>query len=156
MQIELSRTTFRRLVQLHIAMAVLSLVSYARLYLMPSWIDFSADFEGLIAEHFARQEPPEWQAVVAGVVFLVVGIWSIASLVGLLWFKRWARLGSWLSLIIFFVLGMLLGGKPSFSTLADDALLIFSSGLFGAIVLLSYAKGLGSEWFARSALKTEE
>lgn len=157
MKIELNQTTFRRLVQLHIAWTIIVFVTFSRQFILPSWVTFGAAFDQLAATHFRSVGPSDaliWPAM--GLALLLIG-WMIASMVGLLWFQRWARFGTWASTIGSFVLLIaIFGTTPGFSTPLDDALSLVDSALFGAILLLAYAKGYGEKWFAPATARIEE
>ena len=147
--IELNRATFRRLVQLYIVTLLLSSVPAIWQLFDPFWKSFDERFEQLVLSQFGQQAHPDWLMWTAGISFVLVGTWSVASMVGLLWFKRWARLGFWASAIPLLALASVtLGFRPYFATMLDDIFGIVGEALFGAIVLLSYAEGLGAEWFA--------
>jgi hypothetical protein len=113
---------------------------------------FSEAFDQLVVAHFGP-------SVFTGVpdTILAVGLcavlgWMLASTVGLFWFKRWARLGFWLAPLLATVLLMVLeGSRPDFSTPLADVLLTVHSATFGMIILLSYAKDYGADWFRPDA-----
>jgi hypothetical protein len=149
MRVELSRATFIRLVQLYIATGILSAGAAVYFIFSSSWQPFNNEFDLLVERHFVEPDAPDWLLwVVAGLLATIL-VWMIASMFGLLWFKRWARTGVWASLLALLGLAAVtFGTSPSATTLMDDALAIVDSALLGAILLLAYADGLGADWFA--------
>lgn len=156
MQIELNRATFRRLVQLYAVSLVLLCVTVAAELFVSEWLAFSDEFDAIVARRFGASgfdTAPYWAFGSIGAVL----IWMIASIVGLLSFKRWARFGNWASVLVGFVPMLVFDGyTPSYTSPAVDLVSEINCGLFGAIVLLSYAKGLGADWFGSPLTDVKE
>ena len=77
----------------------------------------------------------------------------LSSIAGLLWFKRWARFGSWMSLLVAIpVLWWVEGYRPSYTSPLTDWLSFVDAGLFGAVLLLAYARDYGATWFAHEQI----
>ncbi len=149
--IDLNRTAFRRMVQLHLAVLALVLGSTVLNATVPSLVAFGDGFDALVGEHFGSAFPPDHIMWPAAITFIVALIWSIVSTIGLLWFKRWARFGNWASIGLMYAVSILaFGSRPVYSTMLENVLFFISNALFGAIILLSYASGLGAQWFART------
>ena len=150
MIIDLNRTTFRRLVQIDLLLviAVLALAVYETLGAV--WSDFSDDFDALVSKHFGPPADAGFEAEIA-ILLLVLGLalWMFASLIGLYWFKRWARFGTWASMLALFLLMWLLPGQSvGYSSRFMDILTFLDSAATGMILLLAYAKDHGQIWFS--------
>lgn len=147
MAIELDRRLFKRLVWLNIICAVLG-ISATVVEEMIIFPDFEAAFDELLATQFSeRPDLPDfsWQDVVVA----LMACWALASSIGLLWFQRWARFGFWASsLAIYPAMFALYPYEPAYMMPSYEVTIFVSAALFGAIALLSYAKGCGSVWFA--------
>lgn len=142
---ELDQKAFRRLVQLYLGVELVGFgVIGVELFTPKLWA-FSDDFDRLVQEYFgATNDAAMFTALAFGVVSLTTGI---ASTVGLLWFKRWARTGFWLSILIALPLLLVPGFWLTYSTVWSDVLGFIASALFGAILLLSYSSNHGQIWF---------
>lgn len=152
MAVELDRTTFRRLVWLHVAVGSASLLAVAPQYLSDRWQTFSLAFEALVDQQLGVDTTPAAVAIAFAGIAIGAFVWMIASIVGLLRFRSWGRTGTVASTALLLVLYPLaLGSRPTFTSAVEVLLTFVDSALFGAIVLLAYAKGHGADWFARSA-----
>jgi hypothetical protein len=87
----------------------------------------------------------QWSAIGVGLIV------HIGSTVGLLWFKRPARFLYWASMLWVLGIDMVWGQHVSYSSWLLTPLDWLSSALFGAILLTSYAAGMGGDWFTRNA-----
>ena len=159
----LDQVTFRRLVWLYIACWACSIAFIGHEVLAPEWTLFGSDFDALVVRHFGPDDIFGADQSVDGPLRMFIGIgclglaWNFASMFGLLRFKRWARTGIWTSvLVLLLLLIAVFGSRPSYSTPLGDMLAAIDSGLLGAILLLSYARGLGAAWFAPSSSRIEE
>ena len=146
---ELNRTTFRRLVQTYLLLMVLTLATAVYEAFRPAWESFSADFDDLVERHFGV--PQEHWFAAAGVACSISLLWGLASAVGLLSFRRWARFGFWASFLLFSPVLMVPGFYPYYMTPWGDLLAISASAAFGAILLLAYSREHGEMWFNNSA-----
>jgi len=157
MQLELNRATFRRLVQLYAASYLISTaVIAAELLLLGGWLEFSDDFDAIVARHFGTSSFDMSEYWTLGALLFIL-TWTFASIAGLYWFKPWARFGNWASAVIASVTLLAVDGyRPSYTSPAVDFLLLINGGLFGAIVLLSYAKGFGADWFGSTLTNVKE
>ena len=151
MTFELDRAMFKRLVWLNIVASISVVVAIVPQYLVGRWADFNLAFDALVEERFGPLPLAGTVEIVALLLMAAAVTWSLASTIGLLWFKRWARVGFWLSPIICVVLLAIYDGfRPTFRSSLDDGLAAAANAVFGAVVFLSYAKGLGAEWFKAS------
>ena len=156
MQIKLNRTAFRRLVQMYMLSTAVCIALAARFLIVPRWAAFEEEFRLLAETHFGGP-PPDWLMWLSLAVGALSIEWIVVSIAGLFWFKRWARLGTWASIPgCFIAMLVMIGETPEYTTLIDDLFTMTNSALLGAIVLLSYAKGYGAEWFALPAIAAEE
>ena len=150
MIIDLNRATFRRLVQIDLLLvgALVALAVYEALG--PAWSDFSDDFDTIAAKHFGPSAYAGFEAEIAILLLLLgLALWMFASLVGLYWFKRWARFGTWASMLALFLLMWLLPGQSvGYSSRFMDILTFLDSAATGMILLLAYAKDHGQIWFS--------
>jgi len=96
MNIELSRQTFRRLVQLYLFSFVVALV--AILIEMLVWSNFIDDFDSLNIEYFG--EPSDLLLFSLGGLGLVGALAHIIAAFGLLKFKIWSKSLVWTSLLL--------------------------------------------------------
>ena len=152
---ELNRPLFRRLVQLYFlgfAFAVPVLVFEV---LDPRWSFFTDEFDALVTERFGKPDPVLEEATFwVGVASLA---WHLVSAVGLFWYKRWARLGFWMSILPFWAIMLLPGySTPTYSSPWLDTLTAALESVFGAIFLLSYSRDHGGAWFGSPAQQLSE
>ena len=139
---------FRRLVQLQIFLFLVSLLIFIGELMSEPFASFDSDFEALVTKYFGPGGLNEPTMVQAAVLITIFG-WMLSSIAGLLWFKRWARFGSWASLLAAApVLWWVDGDRPSYTSLLTDWLSFVDAGLFGAVLLLAYAQDYGATWFA--------
>jgi len=143
MSIELNRTTFKRLVQLYLLGLAVAVV--ASTYETVAWSGFGDAFDELVRQHFG--ETADWEMYLA----LVIGLLSLAAhigaAIGLMGFRRWARPTFWGSMLLLFCMMLIPGLGPSWSGFWSMITETATSALFGAILLLSYARDYGAEWF---------
>jgi len=155
-QIELNRATFRRLVQLYVAFFLLTIAIIAAELMNSRWWTFSEEFDALVARIFGVSGVDTFP-IASLVVLLGLLVWMIASMIGLFWYRRWARFGSWASIIALFGAMFVIDGyRPSYTSPLLNMLTLVDGALFGAIILLSYAKGFGAGWFRWPLEVTEE
>jgi hypothetical protein len=147
--IELNRSVFKRLVHLSLLLLATSMGLAIYEVVDPSWSAFSADFDEIVARHFGSMENMGAASEIALTVLLIVLVaWILASLLGSLRFKRWARPGLWMPVAIFVALGFVIPGwYPSFTTPLYDLLNLVDSAVMGAITLLAYSSEHGDRWF---------
>lgn len=151
MAIELNRALFKRLVWLYLASIAAFALSVLFMIFDATFAALELEVGALIARSYGSLDDLSTPVLVTIAVGLgVLLLWSLASTIGLLFFKRWARLGFWASLLPAVPLFLLVGVYPALTSGAHELTLIISSGLFGAILLISYASGLGDVWFGRS------
>ncbi len=148
MAIELNKTTFRRLVWLYVASLVALVGSITFEIVDSKFAAFTTEFDQLAARYYESFD--DWNEtvlmVLAGIVTLC-SVWAIASIVGMLRFKRWGRFGFWAPLIVAFPLLVILPVYPAVTTAMTEIALMLNTALFGAILLIAYARGLGDSWF---------
>ena len=147
MSIDLNKAAFRRLVQLYLLLLLLSVPLVILQVLSPTYETFDIEFQELVARHYGYAGYSEPLLVVMGAFLLA----HFASAVSLLWFKRWGRLLFWFSIIVMLTLDSILGAPAEWYTRWTAWSEVVGSALFGVIVLLSYATGLGTVWFQPSA-----
>ncbi|HEX8364542.1 MAG TPA: hypothetical protein VF603_04570 [Allosphingosinicella sp.] len=147
MRIELSKATFRRCVQLYLAACVLATALCLWQVLDARLTAFDFEFRELLRRYYGWSDYSDL-ALGAGAAILLA---HLAAMIGLLWFKRWARTLFWSSVLVAVALGTAFGAPVEWYQGWTMALEVVLGGLFGAIVLLSYASGLGENWFNRSA-----
>ena len=152
MALELNRATFRRLVQFYLLLLPIGVAAFVIELITGPWLAFSNAFDALAAQHFGPdafvEDAPSWPLA----LLLSLFAWMVASTIGLLWFRRWARFGAWAS-VLGIVAGMMMidGYRPSYTSPVLDVFTIINGTLGGAILLLAYGKGYGADWFAPSA-----
>jgi len=156
MSIELNQATFRRLVQLYLLSVAFTFVAFGYEWLSPKWSSFDSEFVALSERHFGTLDGSEATLIALGVYVIGLLMWGVASTVGLLWFKRWARFGFWASAIAFLPLVYIPGFYPYYSAPLSDLSAMIGSVLFGAILLLAYSRDYGAIWFAKRAQTKEE
>jgi len=147
MRIELSKATFRRCVQLYLAACVLAMALCLWQVLDARLTAFDFEFRELLGRYYGWSDYSNLELGTGAAILLA----HIAATVGLLWFKRWARTLFWSSVLASVALVMAFGPPVEWYEPWTMALEVVFGGLFGAIVLLSYASGLGENWFSRSA-----
>jgi hypothetical protein len=152
MVLELNRATFHRLVQLHLIMLPLAIGAGLAELLNPQWLAFADEFDALAERHFGTgvfsERAPFWPLA----LLLAPVIWNFAAAIGLLWYKRWARFGSWASVVVLGLATLMFDGyRPDYMLPLTNWLQALDGMLFGALLLMAYADGYGSEWFGRSA-----
>ena len=149
---ELNRATFRRLVQLYLVTLPIFIAAAVVEAFGDGWREFGDEFDSLSSERFGPtgfDTLPVW--LVTGSLVLLL-TWMIASNVGLLWFKRWARFGTWASVIVMYAVLLAIDGyRPSYTSPVYDWAMLVDGGLLGAILLLAYARNYGATWFAPDA-----
>jgi hypothetical protein len=148
MHVELNRTTFVRLVQLYVLTLALEVGAAIYESFGPNWSAFSSDFDALAEQHFSA--PSEPILISLAVFYAFPLLWGLASIVGLLWFKKWARFGFWASVVLFMPTMFIAGMYPYFVSPWTDLARILSGALFGAILLLAYSRDHGAIWFNSS------
>jgi hypothetical protein len=151
--IELSRATFRRLVQLYLLSIALVFGAVIFEWLSPKWSAFDSEFVALSEKHFGTLNFGQGVLIALGVYVLALLAWGIASTVGLLWFKRWARFGFWASAAAFVPVIYVPGFYPYYSAPLSDLAGMIGSALFGAILILAYSRDYGASWFAEKPNK---
>ncbi len=156
--IELNQAMFRRLVLFDLL--VLAATFAIELYesLSPRWVAYSDEFYAMSSKYFRSFKDLNIVGLVIVIaVASVLFVWFIASILGLLWFQRWARFGMWASTVGLFIFMFLVPGLDvSYASPLSDALLFTDSALTGAILLLAYAKGYGEVWFSGVTLTDSE
>lgn len=151
MRIELSEASFRRCVQLYLAGSLLTIALCFWQVLDPRLTAFDFEFRELLRRYFGWSEYSN-QALGAGLIFTAA---HLAATIGLLWFKRWARVLFWSSVLLTVALVTALGPPVDWSDRWTMAFEVVFWGLFGIIVFSSYASGFGEDWFNRGAKARE-
>lgn len=147
--IELNRSTFRRLVQFNIATGIATVIVALYEAFSPRWISFSTDFDSLVLRYFgdvdSLSETSRWllMGVYCGLI-----LWLVASLIGLFWFKRWARFSFLASTVCMYAIAFLSPGLvANYGTALSDAVAFAECASSGAILLLAYGRDHGQIWF---------
>ena len=155
MRFELDQQMFKRLVQLYLLTFLASIGTVVYEVLDPTWSAFHDGFDILVDAHFGpAPEPLQTASLVLALAALV---WHMGSAIGLLWFKRWARLGYWASLLPILALEILpLVSRPTVASPWSGWMGEFGAALFGAIVLLAYSSSHGRLWFMTPLDKLKE
>ena len=151
MRIELSQASFRRCVQLYLAGSLLAMALCVWQVLDPRLTAFDFEFRELLRRHFGWSDYSN-QALAAAGIFCVA---HLTATIGLLWFRRWARLLFWSSVLLSIALVTALGPPVEWYDRWTMALEVVFCGLFGIIVFSSYASGFGEDWFNRGAAARE-
>jgi hypothetical protein len=151
---ELNQTNFRRLVQLYLLTMVATLMVSIYEAFSPPWGSFAGEFDALVERHFG--DPLEQWLLPAAALCLASLIWGLASTIGLIGFKQWARFGFWASFLLSVPILFMSGAYPSYSTPRMDLLVFFDGALFGAILLLAYSREHGGMWFNQPAKAATE
>lgn len=157
MSIELSRTTFLKLVRLSLVLlAVILIVAVGESFAL-RWARFSAEFDALLAREFVGIDAYDDNAVIAaGTILVALLAWNVASLIGLLRFRRWARTGLVASTLLLLALGLPFpGAATTFTTPWMAALTFVDSALIGAVVMMAYSADHGHRWFAAATAQSE-
>ena len=145
MKLELSQTTFKRLVWLQIICLVALFPVAAFEVLDPRYSNFETLFLNAVDQAFGvTPSLPDAAWIGAGLVIL----WFAVSLVALLWFKRWARSGYLITLAGLTVFAMFEGYPVAYSGWMLIVLELVSGLAAGATLLLAYGKGAGDDWFS--------
>ena len=148
MVIELNKATFKRLVWLYILSAVFGVGVYIFEYLDPTYSAFVEEFDALVTKYDGSVDDISISyLVLLGVIISVDLIWAVASVVGIMKFKRWGRFGFWASFVLFLPLMAVPSFYPAVTSAMNEFLMIVSTSLFGAILILAYADGYGNDWF---------
>lgn len=147
MSIDLNQATFRRLVQFYILSLVL--VTVVVILEMMIWSEFGQEFDRLNLEFFG--EPSDLQLFLLGGIAIAGGVAHIIAAFGLLKFRPWSKTLIWASLIPTSGLAFVPGSQVTWSGPWSLWIEVLSMALFGAIMLLAYARGLGDIWFRNEA-----
>ncbi len=145
MSIELSRPTFRRLVQVYLFSLMISVA--VLVFETIAWSDFVEAFDGLTAEHFGTAT--DLQLFSLGGIGLAGGIAHVVAAFGLLRFKWWSRRLLWMSLLPMLGFGFIPGFQVAWTGVWSTWVELIGLGFLGAILLLAYACGCGDVWFER-------
>jgi hypothetical protein len=149
--VELNRALFRRLVWLYLASVVAFALSVVFMAFDSKFSVLEREVDGLIARSYGAIDDLSMPVLIAmGVGLVLILIYWLASTIGLLFFKRWARFGFWASLLPTAPMFLVVNVYPALTTGAHELTLFISSGLFGAILLMAYASGAGDDWFGHS------
>ena len=152
MEWTLDRGFFRLLVGLYLLATALAIGVVVYEMLGPGWEEFSAAFDSLVEQHFGA--PSDTAVMVAGGLVLVSLVWHLISLIGLRKFRPWARWSFWASMALAVTANLIPGmAFPSFTGPLGSLTGEISTGLFAAILLLSYSRDHGGMWF-KSPLET--
>ncbi|TRW16955.1 hypothetical protein [Glacieibacterium frigidum] len=144
MTVELNRALFQRFVQLYLVVFGLGLASATyEAFFSPEWKVFDDAFFDLVAEHFGWEDASAAYLIPGGALALV----HVVSAIGLLWTKRWARMGFATSVVAWIAFDALFGPPAAYFTGPTYALETLSAVASGAMILVSYARGAGAVWF---------
>ena len=148
MQLHLDQARFKRLVQLYL-LAILAVYGVQVLDAFdPGQQAFHEAFERLVERRFA-QIGQDWRAR-AYYYGLAGMVWHLTSAIGLLWYKRWARVGFWVSMVLVVLLeSMATSLRPAFQMGWAGLLASAMMALFGAIVAIAYLSDYGHIWFCK-------
>jgi hypothetical protein len=144
---ELSRTTFRRLVQLYLLLWAASIVLIVGQLFNQLHHDFDREFVALSERYYGPQRESDLIMALSGGLLIM----HTAGAIGLLWFQRWARLIFWMALVVLLVIDSATGSPVAYFDQWASWSEFLGSGIFGAILVISYASGFGAEWFAAKA-----
>lgn len=143
MSIELNKLTFRRLVQIYLVLFLVSIPLTVWQVLSPTYEAFDLEFQALVARYYGHTGYSDGEMVAAGVLLLI----HLASVVGMLWFKPWARLLFWSSIMFLLAFDVIVGTPVEWLDRWGSWGQVLGSALFGAIILLAYSRGHGEVWF---------
>ena len=152
MTVKLNRATFKRLVQFYLVAVVASVG--VGIFELLVWYDFSNEFDQLTARHFGEPTDRDW--IVFGVLALPAFIAHVVAVANLLKFRRWARMLTWVSLIIMMAPAAIPALSFYWGSIGTLWLDVIAGGLFGMILLLAYSSDHGAIWFAQRELKETE
>lgn len=150
MSITPDRALFRRLVRLYLLLSAVAIAATVYEAAAPGWREFSDEFDLLVQRRFGSVS--DVLVIGSGAAMLLCLVFHVVAAIGLLKFRRWARLGFWASIIVTLPVLWVPGlGVPFYSGAVTWTAQAAGSMLFGAILVLAYAEGLGAIWFATGA-----
>jgi hypothetical protein len=112
----------------------------------PNWVAFDAGFNRLLKQHFSWREPQDNFWILVGLILTT----HIMATIGLLWFRRWAK---WLfagTTVVLILASPFAGGPVTYFDSVSMVIQSLVGSLAGAILLLSFARGFGNDWFGPS------
>ncbi|MGB7405094.1 MAG: hypothetical protein WA906_05350 [Pacificimonas sp.] len=146
MSVRCSHRTFRTLIIVYLfhIVPIVGITLYQGVN--PTWVAFDFEFGGLVQKAFGEDAMiSDLEGV--GLGFLIA--FYFVSLVGMIWFRNWAR---WLHLTIFLLLLLFLplwGAPVSYNTPIMESLIATGNMLLGAIFLMAFGSEIGSSWFKK-------
>ena len=146
MEFTVDQRAFRRLLIIYLLLLPLTLVLLGIELMSPPWMEFSEEFDELVAAYFTQGVRDEvWLAL--GVIALIA---NVVGAVALWRLRKWGRPVFFWSALAYTPLDFLYG-LPTYTSPVSSLLLFASGLLIGAILLISYSKEHGARWLGAAA-----